>query len=78
MKKKVGLLLGVLFSIFLSMKAFAGQWIDQSGNRFYMRDDNTCRFELKSCKCNPSENLTKHNKVTYKIIKSIVEDIKSV
>lgn len=78
MKKTVGLLLGVLFSIFLSMTAFAGQWIDQSGNRFYMRDDNTCRSELKSCKSNPSENLTKHNKVTYKIIKSIVEDIKPV
>jgi len=28
MKKTVGLLLGVLFSIFLSMTAFAGQWID--------------------------------------------------
>lgn len=50
MKKTVGLLLGVLFSISLSMTAFAGQWIDQSGNRFYMRDDNTCRSELKSCK----------------------------
>ena len=78
MKKTVGLLLGVLFSISLSMTAFASQWIDQSGNRFYMRDDNTCRSELKSFKCNPSENLTKHNKVTYKIIKSIVEYIKSV
>ena len=41
MKKIFGIFISIAFSMALSISAFAGQWINQAGDWFYLRDDNT-------------------------------------
>lgn len=41
MKKIFGIFISIVFSMALSMSAFAGQWVNRAGDWFYLRDDNT-------------------------------------